>query len=134
MTGRASELAIKLRNSTVGGGTVQRFSLAVFSLGTSKDRVEAARGQPMTVSMGPIRTKMSAVLLLLCCCTQIFVRTTIAQDSTYYNYQDIYETQWSGNHIILLNNGTQVQVYLDTQSGNADLPTNFAALFPHFDR
>ncbi|CAM6120244.1 unnamed protein product [Calypogeia fissa] len=69
--------------------------------------------------MGAIRTNMSVVLLMLCCCTQVFVQTAIAQPnaSAYYNYQDIYETQWSGDHIDVLNNGTEVQLVLDAQSG-----------------
>lgn len=70
--------------------------------------------------MGNIRAKMSAVLLLLYSCTAVFLRAAIAQSdpsNTFYNYQDLYQTQWSGDHINVLSNGAQVQIVLDYQSG-----------------
>ncbi|CAM6119350.1 unnamed protein product [Calypogeia fissa] len=69
--------------------------------------------------MGIIRTQMMAFLLVLGCGIGLFVRMAMAQDpsSTYYNYQDLYETQWSGDHINMLSNGAQVQIVLDYASG-----------------
>lgn len=60
---------------------------------------------------------MAGSLLLLCCCTQIFVRVATAQPSTYSNYQTFYETQWGGDHIQVANNGAQVDMRLDSSSG-----------------